>query len=58
MPKYTVVEAEVPKAEMLDYIVALRAMTQGRGEFTFHFVRYEEVPAQIAQRVPKREIER
>ena len=58
MPKYTVVEAEVPKSEMLDYIVALRAMTQGRGEFTFHFVRYEEVPAQIAQRVPKREIER
>ncbi len=50
-PKYTIIEAEVPKAEMVDYVIALRAMTQGRGEFTFHFVRYEEVPAQIAQRV-------
>ena len=57
-PKYTVIEAEVPKAEMVDYVIALRAMTQGRGEFTFHFVRYEEVPSQIAQRVPKREIDR
>ncbi|MBR2025471.1 MAG: elongation factor G, partial [Clostridia bacterium] len=50
-PKYTIIEAEVPKAEMVDYVIALRAMTQGRGEFTYHFVRYEEVPAQIAQRV-------
>lgn len=54
-PKYTVVEAEVPKAEMTDYVIALRAMTQGRGSFTFHFVRYEEVPAQIAQKVAPRE---
>lgn len=57
-PKYTIIEAEVPKAEMVDYVIALRAMTQGRGEFTFHFVRYEEVPAQIAQRVPKRELDK
>lgn len=50
-PKYTVVEAEVPKSEMQDYVIALRAMTQGRGDFTFHFTRYEEVPAQIASKV-------
>lgn len=50
-PKYTVVEAEVPKSEMQDYVIALRAMTQGRGDFTFHFSRYEEVPAQIASKV-------
>lgn len=50
-PKYTIVEAEVPKAEMMDYVIALRAMTQGRGDFTFHFVRYEELPAQLAQKV-------
>ena len=50
-PKYTVVEAEVPKAEMVDYVITLRAMTQGRGEFTFHYARYEEVPAQIASKV-------
>ena len=57
-PKYTVVEAEVPKAEMVDYVITLRAMTQGRGEFTFHFVRYEEVPTQIAQRAPRRELDK
>ena len=55
-PKYTVVEAEVPKAEMVDYVITLRAMTQGRGNFTFHFVRYEEVPAQIASKVQPREV--
>ena len=55
-PKYTVIEAEVPKAEMVDYVISLRAMTQGRGNFTFHFVRYEEVPNQIAQKVPRCEV--
>ncbi len=56
-PKYTIVEAEVPKAEMTDYVIALRAMTQGRGDFTFHYVRYEEVPTQIAQKVAPRVVE-
>ena len=36
-----VVEAEVPMAEMSTYAIDLRAMTQSRGSFTFHFVRYE-----------------
>lgn len=53
---YTVVEAEVPKAEMTDYVIALRALTQGRGNFTFHFIRYDEVPPQIAAKVPPRDI--
>ncbi len=48
---YTVIEAEAPKAEMMDYTVALRAMSQGRGSFDFEFVRYEEVPANIAQKI-------
>ena len=52
---YTVVEAEVPKAEMTDYVIALRALTQGRGNFTFHFIRYDEVPPQIAAKVPPKE---
>lgn len=55
-PSYTVVVADVPKAEMVDYVIALRAMTQGRGNFTFHFARYEEVPSQLAARVPAREM--
>ena len=40
----TVVEAEVPMAEMGSYAIDLRAMTQARGSFTLDFVRYEEVP--------------
>ena len=40
----TVVEAEVPMAEMSTYAIDLRAMTQARGSFTLSFVRYEEVP--------------
>ncbi len=40
----TVVEAEVPMAEMATYAIDLRAMTQARGSFTLSFARYEEVP--------------
>ncbi len=39
-----VVEAEVPEAEMMTYAIDLRSMSQSRGSFTFHFVRYEECP--------------
>jgi elongation factor G len=40
-----VITAEVPMSEMTSYAIELRAMTQSRGTFTFHFVRYEECPA-------------
>lgn len=43
--------AEAPQAEMFEYAIDLRAMTQGRGNFTMEFVRYEEVPANVAQEV-------
>ncbi len=46
-----VVEAEVPMAEMADYAIDLRSMTQGRGSFTFAFVRYEEAPASSQQAI-------
>ena len=36
---------------MTDFTIALRAMTQGRGRFTFYFERYEEVPREVAQKV-------
>ncbi len=48
---FTTVQAEVPKSEMMDYPIALRATTQGRGIFTFYFERYEEVPANVAQKI-------
>ena len=40
----TIVEAEVPIAEMSSYAIDLRAMTQARGSFSLKFERYEEVP--------------
>jgi elongation factor G len=45
------VEADVPKAEMTDYTIALRTMSQGRGKYDFIVDRYEEVPAAVAQKV-------
>ncbi len=39
-----IIEAEVPMAEMTSYAIDLRAMTQSRGSYTFHFVRYEDCP--------------
>ena len=45
------VVAEVPQSEMTDYVIALRAMTQGRGTFVYEVTRYDEVPANIAQKV-------
>ena len=39
-----IIEAEVPMAEMTSYAIDLRAMTQSRGTYTFHFVRYEDCP--------------
>ena len=46
-----VVLAEVPFAEMSDYVISLRAATQGRGRFDFDFIRYDEVPAAITEKV-------
>ncbi len=48
---YSIVEAEVPKSEMLDYAVIMRALSGGLGRYTFNFVRYEEVPGNIAQKI-------
>jgi len=48
---YQILVAEVPQSEMTDYPIALRAMSQGKGVFSYAFVRYEEVPANIAQKV-------
>jgi elongation factor G len=43
--------AEVPLAEMFKYATELRSMTQARGEFAMEFVRYEEAPVIIAEKV-------
>ena len=45
-----VITAEVPMAEMMTYAIDLRAMTQSRGSFVFHFVRYEDCPPAAQER--------
>ncbi len=45
-----VINAEVPMGEMTRYAIDLRSMTQGRGSFTFHFVRYEEAPPAVQEK--------
>ncbi len=45
------VVAEVPQAEMFKYATDLRSMTQGRGYFKLWFVRYEEAPPMVSQKV-------
>jgi elongation factor G len=47
----TLLHAEAPQAELFDYAIVLRAMTQARGTFEMEFARYEEVPSNIAQKV-------
>ncbi|MEA5003449.1 MAG: elongation factor G, partial [Christensenella sp.] len=45
------VTAEVPMSEMFKYATDLRSMTQARGTFKQTFERYEEIPAQMADKV-------
>lgn len=47
----TEIKAEVPMAEMLTYAPDLRALTGGQGDYTMEFLRYEEVPSHLAQKV-------
>jgi len=45
------VKAHVPLAEMLEYDPRLRSITGDRGDYTMEFSHYEEVPAQIQERI-------
>lgn len=47
----TEIKAEVPMAEMLSYAPDLRSLTGGQGDYAMEFLRYEEVPAHLAQKV-------
>ena len=47
----TTISAEVPMAEILTYSQSLTSMTGGRGDYHMHFLRYEEVPTHVAQKV-------
>ena len=48
---YTTVHALAPKAELSEYPIALRAMTQGRGVFAYEVTGYDTVPGNIAAKI-------
>ncbi|MBR4062375.1 MAG: elongation factor G [Clostridia bacterium] len=48
---YTVVHATAPKSELVDYPIALRAMSQGRGSFEFNVTDYAVVPGNISAKI-------
>ncbi len=50
-PGVQVVNAEVPLGEMFGYATDLRSQTQGRGTFTMEFLKYAEVPKNIAETI-------
>lgn len=45
------IRAQVPLAELSDYAIALKSITQGRGSFKMDFAQYEEVPARLAEEI-------
>lgn len=47
----TIITAEVPMREMHDFTMYLRQTTRGMGSFTFEFMRYEQLPANLLAEV-------
>lgn len=47
----TTIIAEVPVREMHDFAMYLRQVTRGLGSFTFEFLRYEQLPANLLTEV-------
>ena len=46
-----VIDAKVPLSEMFGYATELRSMTQGRGNFSMEFDRYEIVPKNVEAQI-------
>lgn len=49
--KYEIIRALIPLAELLHYAAELRSVTHGEGSFTMEFSHYEEVPAELQQKI-------
>lgn len=53
----SVIEAQVPLAEMFGYSTVLRSLTQGKAQFTMEFATYKQVPKAIAEELIKKAAE-
>jgi elongation factor G len=49
--EFELVVAEAPHSELFEYAIDLRSMTHARGSFNIEFVRYDEVPVHIADKI-------
>jgi elongation factor G len=49
-----IIKSMVPLSEMFGYATELRSRTQGRGSFTMHFGKYEEVPSSVSEEIVNR----
>ncbi len=49
--RLSVIDAEVPLAEMFGYATILRSLTQGRGNYTMEFDHYGEAPRNISEKI-------
>ncbi len=49
-----IIKSMVPLSEMFGYATELRSRTQGRGSFTMHFGKYEEVPSALSEEIVNR----
>ena len=47
----SIIEAQVPEAELYKYATDLRSATQGRGSYTMEFSHYEEVPTKLSEQI-------
>ncbi|MCB1868356.1 MAG: elongation factor G [Gammaproteobacteria bacterium] len=54
-PAGKLIRAEVPLAEMFGYATDMRSATQGRATYSMEFVKYNEVPASIAEAIIKKQ---
>ena len=50
----TVIESQVPLAEMFGYSTVLRSLTQGKAQFTMEFTTYRQVPLSVAEELAKK----
>ena len=51
---HSVIESQVPLAEMFGYATILRSLTQGKAQFTMEFATYRQVPQSIAEELAKK----